>query len=151
MKMQGEWLLTEFELRNEYSTTVLPPEDYEGQLIIKGDNVKTVFVFKNRDKIENSYRLRLDSTKSPRHFDAIFPKAGTLRGIYEIDGDTLRRCVTSRLDGPRLTVLRRASTVCGKERGQRNKVMMWIPRIASSLKLGKGTKKKPSGEKRTAK
>ena len=103
--LQGEWVLTILEVRDEYSNGVVLPETYDGRLLIKGDNV-TISLVLQGTKSEHSYRVELDPTKKPKHFDALISKDKIHKGIYEIDGGTLTHC-NGKLDGPRPTSFER--------------------------------------------
>jgi hypothetical protein len=39
-------------------------------------------------------------TKKSKQFDAIIPDVGTIKGIYELNGDTIKRC-NGKINGPR--------------------------------------------------
>ena len=124
--LQGEWVLTVLEIRDEDGgTVILPDETHDGRLVIKGDNV-TISLLLQGSKTEYSYRVKLDPTKKPKHFDAVVSKDKVLKGIYEINGNTLRRCI-GRLNGPRPTsferggywVWKRKSSKGGEDEGDR--------------------------------
>ena len=96
---QGEWVLKAWEIRDACSRSVIPPDTFEGQLKINGDAAEASGRIQ-RDEMKSSYRLQLDPTKTPKEFDAIMPDGGIIKGVYEFDGDSLKRC-SGKLNGPR--------------------------------------------------
>ena len=92
-------------------------EGYTGTaMLIQGTKLTWV-----KPKIEDeSIRLRIDSTQKPKHIDLEKSKDEVIRGIYSLEGDTLKVCmlvaesgnrpqefVTKKGDHYRLLVLKR--------------------------------------------
>ena len=51
--------------------------------------------------IEYTFRLKLDPTKNPKHFDQLIPELGILKSIFEVNGDTLILCSHGAIQMPR--------------------------------------------------
>ena len=98
--LQGEWLLTALENRRISSTSYLIPSTFDGRLLIKGDTVDVSLLIQG-EKHDYSQRLQLDPTKNPKHHDEIIPNEATVKGIYELTGDTLKQCICPNIGGPR--------------------------------------------------
>ena len=87
-RMQGTWTMEALEVNGEE----VPAKKLMGTtLTIKGDK----YVVKVKD---NSYEttIKLDPSKDPKHIDTYFPNGTELpklsKGVYELDGDTLKIC-----------------------------------------------------------
>jgi uncharacterized protein (TIGR03067 family) len=90
-KFQGTWSLTAITRDGEE----VPAEELaELRLVIKGDKR----VVKAGDEVKSQSTYKLDPTKKPKAIDVTMsegPLAGrTLPGIYEIEGDTQKLCLT---------------------------------------------------------
>jgi uncharacterized protein (TIGR03067 family) len=99
-RLQGEWVLTVLKIRDRYSSSFVMPTTFDGKMVIKGDAVEYSLLLQGQ-KEEYSYCLKLDPTKNPKYFDESIPNEGIVTGIYELTGDTLERCTTRGIDGPR--------------------------------------------------
>lgn len=53
-----------------------------------------------RQEVDDLYTIKLIPRTHPKAFDVIMPTGTLIEGIYELKGDTLRRCY-SRADDPR--------------------------------------------------
>jgi uncharacterized protein (TIGR03067 family) len=90
-RWQGDWTTKSFVLDGG----PLPKEKQfpDRLMTIKDDKFSEV----RGGKVAVRGTIALDASKSPKHLDATFleggPKGETIRGIYEIDGDTLRVCI----------------------------------------------------------
>src|SRR5262249_14838532 len=101
-KLQGTWTVVSMERRGKAA----PADEVNAyKVIIKGD----LFTVedKREGKEEEQLKITLDPTKKPKAIDLI-PQGrkkgrGTLKGIYELDGDTLKINVTKRENGERPT------------------------------------------------
>ena len=86
--LQGSWTMASVVVNGE-----AVPEDVlkMGRLAIAGDRYRATL---GEQTVSSTFRL--DTSMSPRQIDFTFtdgPQAGqTVRGIYEIDGETLRMC-----------------------------------------------------------
>ena len=88
-KLQGTWQLVSAETDGKKA-----PEEQVKQIrvVIKG-NKHTVFF---GDKaIAKEVAFTLDPQKKPKASDDILPDGKMIRGIYELDGDTLKSCVAA--------------------------------------------------------
>jgi uncharacterized protein (TIGR03067 family) len=97
--LQGEWR----EVANEQNggpVNALPPIEYVGTLQIKGRHFERIQTLVDGKVLPGgSGSFVLDNSQSPAAID-FQQMQGTAHGIYELDGDTLRICVT-RNGGPR--------------------------------------------------
>ncbi|MDR3633424.1 MAG: TIGR03067 domain-containing protein [Isosphaeraceae bacterium] len=90
-KLQGDWKTKSFLLGGG----PLPKEKQfpDRLMTIKGDSFSEF----RGGKVAVRGTLKLDSSTSPKHLNATFTQGGptgeTVRGIYELDGDTLKVCV----------------------------------------------------------
>jgi uncharacterized protein (TIGR03067 family) len=99
-KLQGKWRVERIE-----ENGVAEPEEEAKRftLIIKGNKINVEL----RGQVEHT-DFQIDATKSPKEIDMV-PQYGddkgkTFRGIYEIDGDTLRICATPLAERPKKIV-----------------------------------------------
>jgi len=86
-RLQGNWVMAALEVDGK-----LVPENKLGTtLVIKGNKYTT----RVKDK-EFSTTIRLDPSKNPPAIDMVFTEGDNkdkiLKGIYRIDGDTLKVC-----------------------------------------------------------
>jgi uncharacterized protein (TIGR03067 family) len=87
-KFQGTWTFESVEAGGKK----LPTDALKGSTVtFEGDK----YTVKNGDAVLQAATLKLDPSKSPKAFDVTVaegPNKGTILGIYEIDGDTLKVC-----------------------------------------------------------
>ena len=87
-RLQGTWVMAELEVEGK----VVPEEKLKGTtLTIKGDK----YIVKVKDRAHET-TFKLDPSQKPKAIDMYF-SAGTdapklSKGIYEVDGDTLKLC-----------------------------------------------------------
>jgi uncharacterized protein (TIGR03067 family) len=89
-KLQGTWLITALELDgNKMGAGMLG----ESKIIVKGDRFTTISMGATYEG-----NIRVDEKKKPKVFDLKFTagpeKGNTSFGIYELDGDTWKICLT---------------------------------------------------------
>ena len=73
-------MILSFEAAKESSLNVIPPEEYSAALVVEGDVARLSLVLQNEES-EYSYRFTLDTTKSPKHLDAIITE-GVLKRTF---------------------------------------------------------------------
>jgi uncharacterized protein (TIGR03067 family) len=90
------------EAKNELEGTwVMVSVERDGRAIRPQTNLKMIytadkFVLKSGDDVVVAGTIKLDSTKKPKTIDTTYTegpnKGQTLKGIYEVDGDTAKFC-----------------------------------------------------------
>jgi len=97
--LQGTWKVTASTSKGEK----VPAKDLDLLLSIKGDSITV----REGGKTVMNFTYSVDPTKKVKEIDltlGVGPQKGRIdRGIYEIDGDTLRICIQSNKDAPRPT------------------------------------------------
>jgi uncharacterized protein (TIGR03067 family) len=96
--LQGTWKVTASESKGEK----VPAEDIKGLfLIFRGDAI----LIREGGKTAENFAYLLDPTKKIKEIDLtvkVGAQKGRLdRGIYQLDGDSLRICIQSNKDEPR--------------------------------------------------
>ena len=96
--LQGVWKVTASESKGEK----VPAEDVKDlYLLFKGDAI----LIREGGKTAENFTFLLDPTKKVKEIDVtlkVGPQKGRVdRGIYQIDGGTLRICIQSNKDAPR--------------------------------------------------
>jgi uncharacterized protein (TIGR03067 family) len=96
--LQGTWKVTASTSKGEK----VPAEDLKDLfLIFKGDAI----LIREGDKTAENFTYLLDPRKKLKEIDLtlrVGPQKGRVdRGIYALDGDTLRICIQSNKDAPR--------------------------------------------------
>ena len=86
--LQGTWVMAELEVNG----VAVPAKKLEGTtLVIKGDK----YTVKVKDTAHET-TIKIDPTKDPKAIDTLFPNGAELpklsKGVYELDGDTLKIC-----------------------------------------------------------
>src|ERR1051326_7071509 len=86
-KFQGTWQL----VSAENDGKVLPEEQVKQIRVVIEGNTHTVYF---GDKaVAEKIEFRIDPTKKPKEVTDTLKDGKEIRGIYELDGDTLRSCV----------------------------------------------------------
>ena len=85
--LQGLWIADYVE-KNEIP---IPPQLANLRFTFKGDKLFVGLAMRRPRK--GAYGLRIDTQKSPRHFDIVPPGEKAVKGIYEVKGDKLTLCV----------------------------------------------------------
>jgi uncharacterized protein (TIGR03067 family) len=92
-QMQGEWKPAVLEV---FGQRVPAQHIAEWKMVVSGDRLTGY----DGDKVLDQARFLLDPNRKPRAIQIVYdvgPSKGvSMRGIYEIDGDTLRICVSER-------------------------------------------------------
>jgi uncharacterized protein (TIGR03067 family) len=86
-KLEGTWQLISAETDGEK----LPQERARQIRVVIGKGKHTVYV--NDKIIAEGVAFRIDPTKTPKEVEDTLKDDKTIRGIYELEGDTLRSCV----------------------------------------------------------
>jgi uncharacterized protein (TIGR03067 family) len=86
-KFQGTWQLVSAETDGKKT-----PDDVVKKIrvVIKGSKHTVYF---GDDTVAKEIPFTLDPTKKPRTVTDMLPDGKEIRGIYELDGDTLKSCV----------------------------------------------------------
>ena len=88
-RFQGTWQLVSAESDGKK----LPDEQAKKiQVVIKGNKHTVSFDGK---AIAKEIPFKIDPTTTPKSVEDQLPDGGVIRGIYELDGDTLKSCVAA--------------------------------------------------------
>jgi RNA polymerase sigma factor (sigma-70 family) len=96
--LQGTWMVVAMEEKGEKKAEE-EVKDKNAEMFFAGDKV-TLPVHWAEDQ-EAGYKL--DPAKKPKQIDFLVGKGKTLKGIYELEGDTWKLCVEMEPDGKRPT------------------------------------------------
>jgi uncharacterized protein (TIGR03067 family) len=92
-KLQGTWKV----IRMEHAGKNVPADQFADLRIVISGNELTG---KEGDQVRERFTFTLDSAQKPRTIDTTAiegpAKGETSRGIYEIDGDTVKLCVNEK-------------------------------------------------------
>jgi uncharacterized protein (TIGR03067 family) len=93
--LKGTWSVTAFEVPKGQKE---PSEkELKGmKLIATEDKLRAIF-----GDEDNPASYKLDPSKKPREIDIMLDGGKTLKGIYSLDGDTLKICVAEKGDRPK--------------------------------------------------
>jgi uncharacterized protein (TIGR03067 family) len=86
-KLEGTWQLVSAETDGEK----LPDERAKQIRVVIAKGKHTVYF--NDKAVVEGIAFRIDPTKMPKEVEDALKDGQTIRGIYELDGDTLRSCV----------------------------------------------------------
>jgi uncharacterized protein (TIGR03067 family) len=102
-KIQGTWQATEGMSEGK----AVPKEQLQGMKVVFSGEKMSIFPPGGEGKKTLEYTFRLDPSKKPKAIDATRQdgagKGKSAQGIYELDGDTLKLCLPSRLEKERPT------------------------------------------------
>jgi uncharacterized protein (TIGR03067 family) len=103
-KLQGVWKTVGVEIEGRKTE---PPADMAGSVVIKGGTYTVKAVTETGEKVVSELTFKLDPTKDPKAIDfttAAGPDKGKqIKGIYKLEGDTLKVCFNPKKDGERPT------------------------------------------------
>ncbi len=92
-RLQGTWKV----VRMEHAGKKVPADQFADLRIVISGNELTG---KEGDQVRERFTFTLDPAKKPRTIDTTAiegpAKGETARGIYELDGDTLKLCVSEK-------------------------------------------------------
>jgi uncharacterized protein (TIGR03067 family) len=86
-RLQGTWKVVSLKLQGMESND---PKDKEGGFVFKGDKYLSLPLAKGKKEVWRTYKI--DVTKKPKELD-LDATAGKVKGIYELEGDTLKLCL----------------------------------------------------------
>ncbi len=91
IRFGGAWRFAELTIEG----TAIPAEDFAAnRLVLQGDR----FLSSDARETTSGY-YKIDPTRVPKTIDVVFtsgtPKGTTVRGIYELTGDTYKTCISS--------------------------------------------------------
>ena len=91
-KLQGTWEVVVLVKDGE---KMLPADDLKGRIVVEGDKLRFILTPKGKDDFTRmSAAIKLDPSKSPKTIDATVAKGEVALGIYEVEGDNLKLCLT---------------------------------------------------------
>jgi RNA polymerase sigma factor (sigma-70 family) len=96
-KLQGTWEVVELVVKGD---KVLPNNEAKAAVVFKGDEFRFLVTPNGKDSItRTAATFKLDPAKSPRTIDATATeganKGQVTLGIYELDGDDLKLCLSN--------------------------------------------------------
>ena len=95
MRMQGKWELVDFVYYEDSVAERFHEEDRSGVRVVTGTTYRLKLILDGRLAADDNYTFKLYPNRNPKAFDVTMPDGRTVvKGIYEINGDTLRRCYT---------------------------------------------------------
>jgi uncharacterized protein (TIGR03067 family) len=86
-RLQGTWKIVSLKL---HGMEAKDPKEREGEFVFKGDKWLLMPVAKGDKEVWLPYKI--DVTRKPKEVD-LDGIGGTVKGIYELEGDTLKLCL----------------------------------------------------------
>jgi uncharacterized protein (TIGR03067 family) len=99
--MQGKWELVDFVYYRNGIAERPPRQQAQGTRTVTGNRYRLQLQILQQH-VDDTYTFKLYPDQQPKAFDVTLPDKRVIKGIYEIKGDTLRRCYTQPHD-PRPT------------------------------------------------
>jgi len=99
--MQGKWELVDFAYFTNDLVSRPPKEQRRGLRVVTGNKYHLTLQI-GIQHVDADYSFRLFPNQNPKAFDVTMPDGRVVKGIYEVDARTLRRCYTQP-DDPRPT------------------------------------------------
>jgi uncharacterized protein (TIGR03067 family) len=90
-RLQGSWTLVDFAYYRDGERLGPDDENKSGELIFTATGYRLKLKIGSVD-IDNLYTIKLIAGTNPKAFDVTMPDGTLIEGIYELKGDTLRRC-----------------------------------------------------------
>ena len=89
--MQGKWNLVDFVYYRENIAQRIPKAQRQGTRIVNGNRYRLKLRL-GAQQVDDDYSFQLYPQQKPKAFDVTLPDGQTvIKGIYEINADTLRR------------------------------------------------------------
>ena len=88
--MQGKWSLVDFVYYRDDIAERLPKAQRHGTRTVGGNSYRLKLRI-GTQQVDDQYSFRLYTQQNPKAFDVTTPGGETIKGIYEIKSDTLRR------------------------------------------------------------
>ncbi|MEC7696794.1 MAG: TIGR03067 domain-containing protein [Planctomycetota bacterium] len=88
--MQGKWSLVDFVYYRDNIAERLPKAQRHGTRTVGGNSYRLKLRI-GVQQVDDQYSFRLYTQQNPKAFDVTTPGGDTIKGIYEIKSDTLRR------------------------------------------------------------
>lgn len=89
--MQGKWNLVDFVYYRDNLAQRIPKAQRRGTRIVNGNRYRLKLTI-GMQQVDDDYSFRLYPKEKPKAFDVTLPDGQTvIKGIYEINADTLRR------------------------------------------------------------
>ena len=89
--LRGKWTLVKIEFHQNDVVDRIPPNQFTGEMSI-GENKYSLDVTIRGRRHSRTLGYILHPERTPKAFEAIDDEQMVYKGIYEIDGNTLRRC-----------------------------------------------------------
>ncbi|MDH3719600.1 MAG: TIGR03067 domain-containing protein [Planctomycetota bacterium] len=91
--MQGKWKLVDFVYYRNGVAERPPRQQVHGTRTVTGNRYWLQLRILQQH-VDAEYKFKLFPDQQPKAFDVTLPDDRVIKGIYEIKGDTLRRCYT---------------------------------------------------------
>ena len=88
--MQGKWSLVDFVYYRDNVAERLPKAQRHGTRTVGGNSYRLKLRI-GAQQVDDNYSFRLYTQQNPKAFDVTTSGGDTIKGIYEIKSDTLRR------------------------------------------------------------
>ena len=88
--MQGKWSLLDFVYYRDNAAERLPKAQRHGTRTVEGNSYRLKLRI-GAQQVDDNYSFRLYTQQNPKAFDVTTSGGDTIKGIYEIKSDTLRR------------------------------------------------------------
>lgn len=88
--MQGKWSLVDFVYYRDNVAERLPKAQRHGTRTVEGNSYRLKLRI-GAQQVDDNYSFRLYTQQNPKAFDVTTSGGDTIKGIYEIKSDTLRR------------------------------------------------------------
>ena len=91
--MQGKWELVDFAYYRDDVMTRPAKEQINGLRVVTGYKYHLTLQI-GIQKVDADYTFKLFPDQQPKGFDVTMPNGSIVKGIYEVNGHSLRRCYT---------------------------------------------------------
>ena len=90
-RFQGTWVLVGGGDSPDSAESKENARKADARLVVEGEK----FTLLSGERVAVKGTIKLDPTKSPKEYDSTYSDGRHLKGIYELDGDKFRLCITA--------------------------------------------------------